>query len=317
MLSVRNLVKIFPGKRSWFGKSSKDFVAVNDISFDIGAGEVVGILGSNGAGKTTTLHMLLQILNPTSGSISYFGKDLIRYRREVMAHVAFASAYTNLPRQLTVLENLTIFAQLYGLSAAEIKKRISHYISLFDLEECRDKEVKSLSAGQQTRAMLAKSFLVHPKIILLDEPTASLDPDIARDVRSLIIKQQRELGLTVLLASHNMDEVATICNRVIVLSRGKIIDDDSPEKLAKSIARARVHLIITEGLEDAISYAQKNNLSYTTKERLMEISIDEQSIAHLFMELARKKVHYSSISIEKPTLEDYFLEIAHLSRKET
>jgi ABC-2 type transport system ATP-binding protein len=278
-------------------------------------GEVVGILGPNGAGKTTTIHMLLNVLNPTSGSIEYFGKNLFIHRKEIMKQVAFGSAYTDLPGRLTVQENLKIFARLYGIFGKDFEERLSHYLSLFNLENFASKEYGSLSAGQKTRVMLAKTFLVQPKIILLDEPTASLDPDIAMEVRALITKQQKELGMTVILASHNMDEVASICNRVIVLSQGKIIDDNTPDYLASSIAKARVNIIVTAGIETAISYLQENNIAYKLHDKVLEITLDEQAIAHLLHELAKAHVHYSHISIEKPTLEDYFLEISRLSRK--
>lgn len=304
MLSVRNLTKKY-----------KNFTAVNDISFDIKEGEVVGILGPNGAGKTTTMQILLDLLTPTAGTIQYFGKDLHTHRSAILQHVSFGSAYTNLPSRLTVAENLEIFGRLYGISGAELKQRIAHYLELFGIADRANQEVGTMSAGQQTRAMLAKTFLVHPKMILLDEPTASLDPDIGQEVRNLIIKQQKELGLTVLLASHNMDEVATICNRVIVLSHGTIIADNTPEFLAKSVSAVQVHLIVTEHIERAMQYAQQNNFTYTTQDRILNITIDEHTIARLLANLARLEVNYSNITIQKPTLEDYFLDIARSSRK--
>jgi ABC-2 type transport system ATP-binding protein len=315
MLSVCNLTKTFPGKRSWFATKQPAFTAVNTISFDIAQGEVVGLLGPNGAGKTTTMHMLLNVLNPTSGSITYFGKDLFKHRSEILSQIAFASAYTELPKALTVRENLIIFGRLYGLYGAELKKRIEQYLTLFGISSIAHKETGVLSAGQKTRVMLAKTFMVHPKMVLLDEPTASLDPDIAHDVRSLIVKQQKELGLTVLLASHNMDEVATICNRVIVLSKGKIVDDNSPEQLAKSVASARVHLVVTSGLETLLKYVSQKNYAYTLQDKMIEIILEEHVIAPFLTELALLTIQYSSISIEKPTLEDYFIAIARLSKE--
>ncbi len=314
MLSVKNLTKIFPKRRRLFQKQGEDFTAVNSISFTIREGEVVGILGPNGAGKTTTMHMLLDVLTPTSGTIEYFGKNLHRHRSAIMQQVSFGSAYTNLPSKLSVYENLEIFARYYGIPHSEIKKRITHYLELFGIAEKAHNETGSMSAGQQTRAMLAKAFMVHPKIILLDEPTASLDPDVALDVRSLITRQQKELGLAVLLASHNMDEVATVCDRVLVLSKGTIIANDTPERLAQSIAKTQVHLVLHEQMDRVVAYAEKSNLPYKRADNVIEIMVDEHHISELLGNLGKMDIHYRNITVQKPTLEDYFLEIARVSK---
>ncbi|MDR3549904.1 MAG: ABC transporter ATP-binding protein [Candidatus Babeliales bacterium] len=313
MLSVRNLTKVFPGRSSWFGDSTKDFVAVNNISFEIGAGQVVGILGPNGAGKTTTIKMLLDLLTPTSGSIHYFGKDIAHHRSSILQHVAYASTYTKLPGNLTVHENLEIYGRMYSVPQQELKQRIAHYLKLFGMESRKSQLTDSLSAGQTTRVMLAKAFLVHPKILLLDEPTAALDPDIALEVRSFILQQQKELGMTVLLASHNMDEVTDICNRVIVIANGKIIDDNTPEHLAKSVSISRVSLIIVQGLGKTIDFAKNSQLPYSVTDRTIDIKIDEHKIAQLLISLAQLNITYTHISITKPNLQDYFLEIARAS----
>lgn len=317
MLKVRNLTKIFPAQKSWFKRSEKNFTAVNNISFDIQAGEVVGILGPNGAGKTTTIKMLLDLLTPTSGTIEYFGKDLHKHRSSIMQYVAFASTYTKLPSRLTVKENLFIYGRLYGIAHEELQFRITKYLKLFGMNDRMHQDMGTLSAGQTTRVMLAKAFLVHPKIVLLDEPTAALDPDIALEVRSFILQQQKEFGMTVILASHNMDEVAEICDRVIVISQGSIIDDNTPEHLAKSTSRARITLIILDGLERLVAYAQTNNMTYTLTDRTIDINIDEGNISKLLTACAQMDISYSHISIAKPSLEDYFLEIARRSSSQS
>ena len=323
MLIVHNLAKTFPAKQNWFkGTSEKPFTAVNNISFTIKQGEVVGLLGPNGAGKTTTLHMLLGTLTPTSGTIDYFGLPLKDNRSKILQQIAFGSAYTELPNRLTIRENLEIFGRLYGLhngtthtgTSSLLQQRIDQYLELFGLVDKANQETGTLSAGQKTRVMLAKTFMVHPRMILLDEPTASLDPDIAHDIRALIIRLQKEQELTVLIASHNMDEVATICDRVIVLSQGTIIADSTPELLAESVASVQVHLVITEGSERLVQYLQQHNLTYTMTDRVVEIHIDEHKISQLLVALASLNVHYDSIIIKKPTLEDYFLKIARLGR---
>lgn len=315
MLKVSNLTKIFPAKRRFFASQTPDFVAVNNISFEIESGDVVGILGPNGAGKTTTIKMLLDIMTPTSGTIEYFGKDLHKHRSAILQHVGFASTYTKLPGRLSVQQNLEIYGKLYSVPQQELQKRIHQYLGMFGMEDRAKQEMGSLSAGQMTRVMLAKAFLVRPKIILLDEPTAALDPDIALDVRTFILQQQQEHGMTVLIASHNMDEVTAICNRVIVLSNGTILDDDTPDQLAKRISHVRVSLIVLDGMKRIIAHAQQQNLQYTVQDRSIEIILDDPMIAPLLTAFGKLDVSYAHISITKPTLEDYFIEVARSTKK--
>ena len=315
MLKVSNLTKIFPAKRRLFGPQKPDFVAVNNISFEIEQGDVVGILGPNGAGKTTTIKMLLDIMTPTSGSIEYFGKNLQNNRTSILQHVGFASTYTKLPARLSVQQNLEIYGKFYNVPASELQKRIHQYLSQFGMEDRMHQEMGSLSAGQMTRVMLAKAFLVRPKIVLLDEPTAALDPDIALEVRTFILQQQQEHGMTVLIASHNMDEVAAICNRVIVLSNGTIIDDDTPDQLAKQISHVRISLIVLDGMKRIVAHAQQMNIPFTVQDRSIELVIDEAMIAPLLAAFAKLDVNYTHIWISKPTLEDYFIEIARSTKK--
>ena len=309
MLSVRNLTKIFKGKSNFFGPRTDDFKAVDNISFNIEQGEVVGFLGPNGAGKTTTIKMLLDLLTPTSGSIRYFNQELKTHRSSILQNIGYASTYTKLPARMSVYENLYIYGRLYGIPSAQLPARIAEYLKLFGVERS-NQEMGELSAGQTTRVMLAKAFMVHPKIALLDEPTAALDPDIAQEVRSFIIQQQKNLGITVLLASHNMDEVTAICNRVIVLSKGVIIDDDTPQNLAKGIASARLSLIVLDGMKRIKSFAEQHKLEYVIQDRSIEVKVDEHDISRVLSSLATLGIIYSHIQITKPTLEDYFLKVA-------
>lgn len=313
VLHVNSLRKQFINK-SWFGTPSF-FNAVNDISFTIRQGEIVGLLGPNGAGKTTTIQMLLGTLTPSSGTITYFGKDFATHRSEILNQVTFASAYVKLPSKLTIYENLEIFARLYSVPSQERAARIEKFLKMFDLWHIRSKFTGELSAGQMTRVMLAKAFIPHPKIVLLDEPTASLDPDIAQEVRSFVVEQKKQEGLAVLFTSHNMDEVTQVCDRVLVLQQGTIIADNSPAQLASSVSNTRIHLTIMEGMENALEYARHNNLPHTVGQREMIIEIDEHNIANLLAGLAHKGITYSQISIDKPNLEDYFMNIASAHRK--
>lgn len=317
VLHINNLTKIYPAQRPWFGLGAKkgpDFTAVDGISFQLEQGQILGFLGPNGAGKTTTMHMLLGILTPTSGAITYFSKDFTQHRCEILQSVGFASAYTRLPGRLTVYENLSIYARLYGVRSQERASRIQECLQAFDMWELRNKEVAGLSAGQLTRIMLAKAFLPRPRIVLLDEPTASLDPDIAQEVRHFIVAQQQQYGTAVLLASHNMQEVSEMCSNVLVLQHGRIIAHDTPNNLSKTVSLARVDLIIVDGLKRTVAYAQEASLDYTVQDRLVSIEVDEHAIAQLLAALAQRTIGYSSITITKPTLEDYFIRVATQQR---
>ena len=299
-LIVENLTKKF-----------SSFTAVNSISFQLGTGEILGFLGPNGAGKTTTIQMLLGVMNPSSGTISYFGKNFTQHRSSIMQHVSFASAYVQLPGHLTIAENLAFYGQLYGIDKAQRNANIQELLTFFGMWDLRNKRTGEISAGQMTRVILAKAFLVNPRIVLLDEPTASLDPDIVVQVRSFVLQQRKERGISVLFTSHNMADVATVCDRVLILKNGSIVANSTPEQLAQSVAQAKVELVITEGYEQAQQYAQEKELLFELKEhKTITISTDEHKIAELLIGLARAHVMYAQISIAKPTLEDYFIKIA-------
>lgn len=308
ILSVHNLCKIFILRKHFFAHK-KQFHAVKKISFEVQEGEILGLLGTNGAGKTTTIQMLLGLLTPTSGTITYFGKDFAEHRSEILEKVTFASTYVKLPGRLSVWENLDVFARLNGVPSSIRKERINQFLKTFDMWNLRDKETGTLSAGQMTRVMLAKAFIPQPSIVLLDEPTASLDPDIAQEVRQFVLQQKREHGLSALFTSHNMDEVTEVCDRVLVMKDGTIVANNTPAELAASVSNAHVHLVITQGLEAAVAYAQSHQLPHKVHERSIELEIDEQQIAQFLMSLAQSGVTYSQIFIDKPTLEDFFLSV--------
>lgn len=309
VLRVEHLSKTFPAIRRFFGSNRASYTAVDDISFTIHEAEIVGLLGPNGAGKTTTVQMLLSTMQQTSGKIFYFNQDFAQYRSEILGKVGFASTYAKLPSRITVRENLRMYGRLYGLSDLLIKDRIQHCLHFFGMTDRADIEVGVLSAGETTRVVLAKAFLANPKIVILDEPTASLDPDVAREVRHFVVRQRDEFGTSFLLTSHNMNEVSQVCDRVLILKNGKIIEDSSPRQLADRISKIRVVLLINQGLDRAIMYAKDKGLVYKVDMSSIEIQIDEHLIAQLLMSLSRIDVEYSQISIEKPTLEDYFLQV--------
>lgn len=210
--------------------------AVRGISFTVGAGQTVGLLGGNGAGKTTTISMLLGVLAPSSGSIEMLGLPLAKRRYEILPRINFTSPYVDLPKRLSVAENLRVFAGLYGVSGA--RGRIARLLQELDLEQVADRPYAALSAGQRTRVSLAKSLLNSPELLLLDEPTASLDPDVGDRMRSLLERYREQSGCAMLLASHNMAEVERLCDNVIMLKRGEIVDQGSPAELLQKYGRS-------------------------------------------------------------------------------
>jgi ABC-2 type transport system ATP-binding protein len=205
--------------------------AVNEISFEIYQGEILGMLGPNGAGKTTTIQMLLGVTTPTSGQIRILGLDLDRRRDEILSQVNFSSSYVSLPQSLTVWENLRVFAQLYHVR--NYREKIDRLLSVFEILHLRDTVSRKLSTGQLTRVSLAKALLNDPKILFLDEPTASLDPDIADKTRSMLKTIRAQSGLTILYTSHNMREMEEMSDRIIFLNKGEIISTGTPAEIMK------------------------------------------------------------------------------------
>lgn len=197
--------------------------------FEVSAHEILGLLGPNGAGKTTTINMILGVLEPTSGSIAIDGCDLGKRRRQALTRTNFAAVYAPLPGNLTVVQNLRIFGMLYAVP--RLRERIETTLRDFDLVRFSDTKCGLLSSGEQTRVALAKAMLNEPRLLLLDEPTASLDPSIARDIRASIREIAERTGVGVLWTSHNMIEVAEVCHRVLFLSHGKILLEGDPRSL--------------------------------------------------------------------------------------
>ncbi len=315
-LRVEKLTKVFEAT-SFFDRSHVRFTSVDGISFELRKGEILGLLGPNGAGKTTTIHMLLGVMQPTSGSIAYFGEDFFRRRSHIMRKVAFASTYIRLLGRLTIFENLSFYGELYGINGAERVKRIEHFLKVFDLWRLKDRKASGLSAGEMMRAILAKAFLSHPRVVLLDEPTAALDPDVAIEVRHFILEQRKQHGVSLVFTSHNMSEVSEVCDRVLVLRNGKIIGQDTPEALAASVSKTGLYLVSAQKDEIAL-FALNHNLAVTVAaddEDGITIELDEKDIAPFLEALAMRHLSYSQIALKKPTLEEYFLEIAG-SRKD-
>jgi ABC-2 type transport system ATP-binding protein len=245
-VAVDQLVKVYRTTR-----------AVDGISFALETGSMTGLLGGNGAGKTTTIAMIMGLVMPTSGTVRVLGAEMLRQRYQVLHEMNFESPYVDMPHRLTVRQNLTVFGRLYAVE--HLADRIAELAEELDLTEFLDRPTGKLSAGQKTRVALAKALINSPRVLLLDEPTASLDPDTADWVRGHLERFRQGHGATVLLASHNMAEVERLCDRVIIMKQGRIEDDDTPERLLVRYGRAtleEVFLDVARGRAEAREAAQ-------------------------------------------------------------
>lgn len=232
-IDVAHLVKLYKTTR-----------AVDDVTFRIGRGSITGLLGGNGAGKTTTIAMIMGLVLPTSGRIQVLGHPMPDESAEVLGRMNFESPYVDMPMRLTVRQNLTIFGRLYAV--ANLNERIARLAEDFDLNDFLDRASGKLSAGQKTRVALAKALINEPELLLLDEPTASLDPDTADWVRQHLADYRKAHNATILLASHNMLEVERLCDRVIIMKRGRIEDDDSPDQIMARYNRSTLEEVFLD-----------------------------------------------------------------------
>ena len=232
-IEVAHLVKLYKTTR-----------AVDDVSFGIARGSITGLLGGNGAGKTTTIAMIMGLVLPTSGRIRVLGASIPAQSAEVLGRMNFESPYVDMPMRLTVRQNLSIFGRLYAVE--NLRERIAQLAADLDLGEFLDRANGKLSSGQKTRVALAKALINQPELLLLDEPTASLDPDTADWIRQHLETYRKAHGATILLASHNMLEVERLCDRVIIMKRGRIEDDDSPDKIMARYNRATLEEVFLD-----------------------------------------------------------------------
>lgn len=238
ILIVKNLTKYYAS-----------FLAVDNVSFSIKEAEVVGLLGPNGAGKTTIINMILGVLEPDKGEIEILDRNFKTHKSEIMQKINFAATYCNLPGNMTVYQNLYFFGLLYNVD--DLKIKIRKLIKEFELENFIDKKVGLLSSGEVAKVNLAKAFINSPKLLLLDEPTASLDPSVAKNLRGKIIKKVKEEKIAVLWTSHNMTEVETVCERILFILHGKILISGFPKELPE--------LYNKKNLEELFIYLAKEN----------------------------------------------------------
>ena len=259
-IEVAHLVKLYKTTR-----------AVDDVSFRIARGSITGLLGGNGAGKTTTIAMIMGLVLPTSGRVRVLGCSMPEQSADVLGRLNFESPYVDMPMRLTVRQNLTIFGRLYAV--ANLRERIEQLAADLDLGDFLDRANGKLSAGQKTRVALAKALINQPELLLLDEPTASLDPDTADWVRQHLLTYRRTRGATILLASHNMLEVERLCDRVIIMKRGRIEDDDTPDQIMARYNRTTLEEVFLDvargrGKETIEQALQDTSKEASTKESL-------------------------------------------------
>jgi len=298
VLQVKNLTKKFGS-----------FTAVNNISFELKEGEILGLLGPNGAGKTTVIQMLLGITTPDGGNIYYFNKDFFSHPQFCLSRLNFTSAFNNLQGRTTVWENLVVFANLYQVENYIVK--IKKLVTRFEMDDLINKRYFDLSTGQKTRANFIKALINDPKIILMDEPTASLDPDIADKTLTFIEELRKERPITILYTSHNMAEVTRICDRVIFLDRGEIVAQDTPLGLTKRIQVAQLRLTFNDNKDAVAQYVKKEGLNCRFDgEHVVYITTEEKILPKIIFDLSKVGIWMTDIEVKKPTLEHVFLQIA-------
>lgn len=298
VLEVKNLSKTYG-----------DFTAVDGISFSVPRGKIVGFLGPNGAGKTTTIQILSGITLPNGGSIRYFGKDFANDRESCLQKINSTSAFNTLMGRISVWENLFVYAELYQVPNARAK--IASLLDQLEATDIARRLYKDLSSGQKTRINLVKSLLNDPEILLMDEPTASLDPDIADKTLTLIENLRRDRNLSILYTSHNMNEITRICDEVIFLDHGKIVAHDTPLNLTKRISHATLCVVFDARTEALDTLLTEKGFTYSYPEHAtVEVQASEQAIPGLLFDMSKTGIWIEDIEIKKPTLEDVFLQIA-------
>ena len=230
ILEVKNL-------RKSFGPPAEEFVAIDDISFEIEEGHILGFLGPNGAGKSTTIYCILGLIDADSGSINIFGKDIKKHRSEILKQVNYASAEFSLPWNLKLWECLFVYGKIYEVK--NLSKRIDDLLYIFEISHLKEKHIRELSFGQRARGNLCKAFLNNPRLLLLDEPMASMDPDIVDKGITLIKQIQREEKITILYTSHNMWEIEEVATNVVFINHGKVIAQGSPLELTQKVLKGQ------------------------------------------------------------------------------
>lgn len=285
------------------------FRAVDNISFEIKAGQILGLLGPNGAGKSTTIQMLIGITEPTAGQISYFGLDFKKHRRQCLGRINYTSAYSSLQWRISVKESLLVFAGLYDIKEPHAK--MAGLLEYFEISHLANQKYGKLSAGEKTRVGLVKSLLNDPELILMDEPTASLDPDIADKTLSLIEDLRSRRNLSILFTSHNMAEVERVCDEVAFLSKGQIVSHATPANHTKRFNEVEVGLNFRGEKAELEKLLIAADVSYNfLAPNHVFLKTTKSKVGELIAAVEAKSFKIVDVEVRRPDLEDVFLEIA-------
>ena len=301
VIQVRNLVKTFPTKEG-------PLTAVNNISFNIRKGEIFGLLGVNGAGKSTTLNILSGLITPDSGTIAIFGKDLFRHEEEIKNKFNLATAYYSLSSHVTVGQNLNVYARLYNVKNHQ--QKIQELTEKFMISHLLRTKVQSLSSGERSRLGLVKSLLNDPQLLLLDECTVGLDPDMAELTRDYLQKYNRETGCTIIFTSHYMQEVEELCQRIAFMDQGKIVKIGTAKDLLQELELQTVTLHFSQKIEKAKHILEQEQIKYTINSAgVFQFSLKnrEKIIYPLLKKFVNNNIPFDDLHLEKPTLEEYFI----------
>jgi ABC-2 type transport system ATP-binding protein len=303
-------------------KKYGQFEAVKGISFELPKGSILGLLGPNGAGKTTVIQMLLGLTTPDAGTITYFGDEFSAHREKILQRINFASTYSELQGKITVYENLYIHAGFYQVNNP--RSKIMELLELFEISHLANTTFWKLSSGQRTRAILAKSLINDPDLLLMDEPTASLDPEIIVKMIGIIKSLQEKKGVSVLYTSHNMEEVARLCDEIIFLQNGSIVAKDTPQNLTKMVDQTTVTITFA-----TTAAAQKVKAHLTSTEQKFPPTLTtnptgtqlmckvlESEVPTVLSLVHTLAIPFTHLSLKEPNLEDVFLHIAERQRRE-
>jgi ABC-2 type transport system ATP-binding protein len=278
VLEVQGLSKSFGAAR-----------AVDDLSFTLGAGEFVGLLGPNGAGKTTTIKMLIGLMRPTAGSIRYFGRDFADAPREARRRIGVVHQVSNLDRDLTARENLTLHAILHGLPRGERRARIDEALRFAGLEAAADRPVKTFSGGMGRRLVIVRALLHAPQILFLDEPTVGLDPQIRRDLWDLIIRVNRVKRTAILLTTHYIEEAERLCARVLILDAGRLVAAAAPEVLKREVGRYVLEVVRGEGIEESFHESREEAIAWL-RSCAGTCKVREATLEDVFLKLTGRRI---------------------------
>jgi ABC-2 type transport system ATP-binding protein len=300
-----------------FKQKSTIVCAVNDISFNVKKGEILGFLGPNGAGKSTTINMLTGLVTQDSGSIKILGKDPQKSWEYVKNNTNVAAAYEKLTDVLTVKQNLKVYAGIYGVKNPE--KKISQLAEMFRLNQFLNRRASKLSSGQHTRLVLAKSMINDPKVIFMDECTVGLDPDVAERTRQIIKDYNKDTGCSIVFTSHYMHEVEELCKRIVFMDEGRIIKIGSANDIKKSMSTQTIELDVTHNKNKLLDFFKKSDINpIQDGKNLIRFDIDNKkhNLQMILNLICKEQIAFKDIHIHKPTLEDFFIKLARKNEKE-